>query len=72
MTNKILKVNELRELDDEKLIAKLIEIEGDLFQLRNELAMNKKLDKPHFIKALRKEKAQILTIKHQKFLSEVV
>ncbi|PIS02597.1 MAG: 50S ribosomal protein L29 [Chlamydiae bacterium CG10_big_fil_rev_8_21_14_0_10_42_34] len=36
-------------------------LDRELFQLRNELATQRKLEKPHLIKAKRKEKARILT-----------
>ena len=41
-------------------------LDREIFALRNELATNRKLDKPHLIKAKRKEKARILTILTQK------
>lgn len=50
----------------EELNAKVMDLDREIFALRNELAMNRKLDKPHLIKAKRKEKARILTIMTQK------
>jgi large subunit ribosomal protein L29 len=41
--------------------AKVLELDREIFNLRNELAVNRKLEKPHLIKAKRKEKARILT-----------
>lgn len=50
----------------EELQAKVIDLDREIFALRNELAMNRKLEKPHLIKAKRKEKARILTTMTQK------
>jgi large subunit ribosomal protein L29 len=66
------KTNNLHDQDVDKLVTRLGEIDGELFALRNELAMNKKLDKPHLIKLKRKEKAQILTVMTQKLISREV
>jgi large subunit ribosomal protein L29 len=44
----------------------VVHLDREIFALRNELAMNRKLDKPHLIKAKRKDKARILTILTQK------
>jgi large subunit ribosomal protein L29 len=41
-------------------------LEHEIFSLRNELAVQRKLDKPHLIRAKRKDKARILTILTQK------
>ena len=64
------KTNNLHERNDQELVTRLCEIDSELFALRNELAMNKKLDKPHLIKAKRKEKAQILTMMTLKQISK--
>lgn len=47
----------------EDLRANVVEIDREIFALRNELAVNRKLDKPHLLKAKRKEKARLLTQK---------
>ena len=41
-------------------------LEHEIFSLRNELATQRKLEKPHLIRAKRKDKARILTILTQK------
>lgn len=38
----------------------------DIFMLRNELAVNRKLEKPHELKAKKKERARVLTLLTQK------
>jgi large subunit ribosomal protein L29 len=65
------KIN-LNDQQEHELSARLIDIDRELFALRNELAMNKKLDKPHLIRARRKEKAQILTNLTQKLIAKGV
>ncbi len=37
-------------------------LEKEVFALRNELAMQRKLEKPHLLKAKRHERARLLTI----------
>ena len=69
MTKKKINLNDQQE---HELSARLIDIDRELFALRNELAMNKKLDKPHLIRARRKEKAQILTNLTQKLIAKGV
>ncbi len=49
-----------------ELQERVVHLDREIFALRNELAMNRKLDKPHLIKAKRKDKARILTILTQK------
>ena len=50
----------------EEMNAKVLDLEKEIFELRNELAVNRKLDKPHLIKVKRREKARLLTIITQK------
>lgn len=52
--------------------AKIRDLDREIFDLRNELAINRKLEKPHLIKAKRKEKARLLTIMTQKQSSKGV
>lgn len=50
----------------EEMKARVVDLDKEIFALRNELAVNRKLDKPHLIKAKRREKARLLTIMTQK------
>lgn len=45
----------------EELKAKLVDLDQEIYSLRNELSVNRKLEKPHLFKEKRKEKARILT-----------
>lgn len=69
MTNHTAKDNLHEQQEHEKRKARIVELDRELFDLRNELAVNKKLDKPHLIKAKRKEKARILTAMTQELIS---
>ena len=50
----------------EELNAQLLDLDREIFELRNTLAMTRKLEKPHLIKQKRHEKARILTVLTQK------
>lgn len=49
-----------------ELEAAALVLDRELYALRNELSVNRKLEKPHLIKAKRKEKARVLTMLTQK------
>ena len=57
---------DLKDQSVDELKAKAGELDRDIFALRNELALNRKIEKPHLIKAKKREKARILTILTQK------
>jgi ribosomal protein L29 len=42
--------------------AKASDLEKEIFALRNDLAVQRKLEKPHLLKAKRHERARILTL----------
>ncbi len=42
------------------------ELSREIFQLKNELAVSRKLDKPHLLKEKKKERARALTFLKQK------
>ena len=60
------KKKELNDQSVKELQAQVHELDRDIFQLRNELATQRKLEKPHQIKEMHKTKARILTILSQK------
>jgi len=43
------------------LQAAVVDLDREIFAIRNELAWNRKMEKPHLLKEKRKEKARILT-----------
>ncbi len=46
----------------DELMALKRDLEREVYQLRSELSMNRKLEKPHLLKAKRREKARVLTL----------
>jgi large subunit ribosomal protein L29 len=60
------KKKESKEHSTAELKAQALDLEREIFDLRNELALNRKLEKPHLLKAKRKEKARVLTLLTQK------
>jgi large subunit ribosomal protein L29 len=66
------KKDDIQGKSEAELHALVSLLDQEIFALRNELAMNRKLEKPHLIKAKRKDKARILTILTQKQLSRGV
>jgi large subunit ribosomal protein L29 len=60
------KEKSLNELTIDELKAMAKDLDREVFQLRNELSTQRKLEKPHQIKAKRKDKARVLTMLTQK------
>lgn len=46
---------------DTPIEGQIIQLEKEIFALRNELAIQRKLEKPHLLKAKRHERARLLT-----------
>ena len=65
----MVKINELRELSDKELKAKIEEYKEELFNLRFSQATGS-LDKPHRINELRKAVARIKTILRERELQD--
>ena len=62
----MLKAKELRDQSTEELEAGLVDLSRELFQLKNQFKLEKKLEKPHRLRELRREKARILTVLSEK------
>lgn len=60
------KKQDLKAQSEQELQAAIRDLDRELFTLRGELATQRKLEKPHLLKAKRREKARILTILTQK------
>ena len=60
------KASDLREKSVEELEGCFIDVCKDLFELRNELRVSRKLEKPHLLKEKKKERARILTVLREK------
>jgi len=55
------KTKKAEEQTIEQMHAQVYDLNREIFHLRNELATQKKLEKPHLIRKKRKEIARILT-----------
>lgn len=60
------KEKELKDQSVKELQHQAQTLDREIYQLRNELATQRKLEKPHQIKEKRRNKARILTILTQK------
>ncbi|MBU6383116.1 MAG: 50S ribosomal protein L29 [Verrucomicrobia bacterium] len=60
------KKKEIQDQSEKEMIAAIHDLDRELFALRNELATQRKLEKPHLIKEKRRQKARLLTIMTQK------
>lgn len=65
-----MKANEFRQLDPQELGSKLVDLKGELFNLRFQLATGQ-LDNPMRIKAVRKDIARVKTIIREREIKEV-
>jgi large subunit ribosomal protein L29 len=55
-------LKEIRDQTDEQLNILIEDLDKEVFELRNEFAMNKKIEKSHLIREKKKTKARALTI----------
>lgn len=60
------KAKDFRNLSDDELEVALLDLQKQLFDLRNEKQETKKLDKPHLLREKRKEIAKLLTVKRER------
>jgi len=60
------KAKDLRDKTEKELMQIIKDSSKELYELRNELSMSRKVDKPHRIKDLRRDKARILTVLNEK------
>jgi len=62
----MIKIEEIRDKSDEQLEFRLSEIDRESYDLTNELKSAYKLEKPHLLRDLKKEKARILTVRTER------
>ncbi len=62
----MLKAIDLQNQAEQELVVLASDLEKEIFQLNNELMMARKVEKPHLIKAKKKDRARVLTILTQK------
>lgn len=65
-----MKANEIREMTQAELSAKLLELKSELFNLRFQHATNQ-LDNPLKIKSVKKDIARVKTVLRQQELQEL-
>lgn len=56
----------MREKSIEEIKSLVQELDAEIFRLRNELKMTRKLEKPHLLKEKKKERARALCILTEK------
>jgi large subunit ribosomal protein L29 len=56
------KHKEMKDMSAKDLMIARTELDREVFMLANELSVNRKLEKPHLLKAKRKERARVLTL----------
>ncbi len=60
------KASELRDQSVVELKALYSDLTKDIYQLRNEFKVTRKIEKPHQIKSKKRDRARIATILHEK------
>lgn len=58
--------SKLREQSVQELQALSVDLSKEIFRLRNELKMARKLEKPHLLKHLKRDRARVLTVLREK------
>jgi large subunit ribosomal protein L29 len=56
------KAKEFRDQSPEELKALYQDLSKELFQLRNEMKVNRKMEKPHMVRIKKKDRARVMTI----------
>ncbi len=63
------KVSELKDQSADELKAMFHELSKDIFQIKNEARMTRKMEKPHLIREKKRDRARVLTLLRQKDVS---
>ena len=64
----MLDLKEIRSQSSEALLAQVKEISKEIYNLENELRLNRKLDKPHLLRSKKKDRARVMLVIHEKKL----
>ena len=62
----MLKMDELKNQDKEKLMALHHDLSKEIYGLKCELKINRKTEKPHLLREKKKDRARVLTALNQK------
>ena len=60
------KAKELREQATEELKAIYQDLSKELFQMRNEMKVTRKIEKSHLVRAKKKDRARMMTVLREK------
>lgn len=60
------KASELKDQSVEELRATYRELSRDIFQLKNESRITRKMEKPHLVSDKKRDRARVLTVLRQK------
>jgi large subunit ribosomal protein L29 len=62
----MLNLNEVRSQSVDALKAQVREVSKEIYNLENELRLNRKLDKPHLLRSKKKDRARLMLAIHEK------
>jgi large subunit ribosomal protein L29 len=60
------KAKELRNQSESELKTLYQDLSRDMFQLRNEMKLTRKMEKPHLVRMKRKDRARVMTVLREK------
>lgn len=60
------KAKEFRDQSAEELKALYQDLSKELFQLRNEMKVTRKMEKPHLVRGKKRDRARVLTVLREK------
>lgn len=64
----MVKAKDLRDQSVEDLQLQYQDLAKELFQLRNEMKVSRKMEKPHLVREKKKDRARVLTVLKEKKL----
>jgi large subunit ribosomal protein L29 len=65
------KAKELRNQSESELKALYQDLSREMFQLRNEMKIARKMEKPHLARIKKKERARVMTVLREKEIASV-
>ncbi len=65
----MVKAQELKNQDESELKALYQDLSRKLFQLRNEMKITRKMEKPHLMRIKKKDRARVMTVLREKELA---
>lgn len=66
----MLKMKDLKEQSASELTSLARDISREIYGLRNEQSINRKIEKPHLVRAKKRDRARVLTVLSQKDKSD--